>query len=290
VHKLVPPKVAPPALGLALTAMAAVGLGVVVYFASTSLAWFASSPTSDPTFGALNHCLMAQVPADRAGFAVSPDASRAATFSDRGLGVCEDGAGSFLPLPGIVRAAWDFDGVLWLAVKGPEAKAAALYRRRGSAPLEPVGDIAPVALAGHARGVAALDRSGRLVSLAADGQVLGVFDLPTRPDDTATLVADAAGALVAVVMHNAVWIFEAQDLSWVRGESPCDAEYLWWLPAPGAALVSCGPDQSWALSWQATTGTREAAPRKQRVHSALLARAGVYVRGCEGLPCTAPAP
>ncbi len=279
-----------PTLFLVLSALTAVGLGVVLYFASTSLAWFATSPTSDAHFGALNHCLMKHVPSNRAGFAVSPDAKRAATFDSRGLAVCgAGGAGRFMRLPGVSRLSWDHAGTLWIAASAGEG--AGLWRvNRGQGDPERVGDLSAVALVGHAGGVAVLEPSGRLVSLAEDGRALGVFDLPSRADSTAELLVDAGGELLAVVMHAGVWILRARDLTAVRAESPCDAEFMWWLPQPGSALVSCGPDASWALSYQVLTGARETVPQRERVRSILVSSAGLYARACEGLPCTAPAP
>ncbi|MGA9520373.1 MAG: hypothetical protein WBV82_02850 [Myxococcaceae bacterium] len=277
---------------LVLSALTAVGLGVVLYFASTSVAWFATSPTQDSHFGALNHCLMQHVPSNRAGFAVSKDATRAATFNDRGLAVCgSDGTGRFVALPGISRLSWDHGGTLWIAASTRDAAGGSgLWRLRGEGAPEQIGALSTVALAGHTAGVAALESSGKLVSFGEDGQGLGFFELPARADAHAELVADSEGELLAVVMHSGLWILRARDLSPVRAESPCDAEFLWWLPQPGSALVSCGPNGSWTLSYQALTGARETVPQRERFRSTLVSRSGLYARACDGLPCTAPAP
>ncbi|MHB8875249.1 MAG: hypothetical protein ACYC8T_16305 [Myxococcaceae bacterium] len=288
-----------PALTLVVTIGTAATLGVVVYLASTSLPFLATSPTTDPVFGELNQCLIDAVGAPRVGFAVSPDGAQAAAYGGATLAVCTrsppspDGGTRALaravPLEGITGAAFDFGGTLWLSTERKGEGDPKLWRLRDGAPVR-VGDFAPVALAGHARGAAALDASGRVVSLSAEGEALGVAQLPSPPTFGAQLATNSDGTLLAVAAGTGLFVYRAADLSPVFAEGLCEVEFLWWRREPGRALVSCGPQASWALELQVLTGEREAAPAMARVQSTLLPTLGGYVQGCEHLPCSAPAP
>jgi hypothetical protein len=288
-----------PALTLAVTVGTAATLGVVVYLASTSLPFLATTPTTDPVFGELNQCLLDAAQGARVGFAVSADATRAAGYTGAQLAVCAKRAASpdggaladarVFAFPGVTGAAFDFDGTLWLSTEREGEGDPRLWRLGPAAP-ERVGDFAPIALAGHAKGVAALDASGRLVSLAADGSALGVAQLPAPPAFGAQLAANADGSLVAVVAGTGLFVYRTADLTQVFAEGPCEVEYLWWEKDPAHALVSCGPKASWALEVDFPAGQREAAPAKERVQSTLVPKQGGYVQACDHLPCSAPSP
>ena len=282
-------------IGFALTAIAATALGVVLYFATTSIAWFASAPTTDPRFGTINNCLMTYAPQGRAGFAVAQDGLSAATFNGGGVAVCTKSSdraeGRFVPLRGVTAVAFDGARNLWIATGGRSSEGGALWRlgtNPGSASPERIAQEGPVALTGYASGAVVLDGAGRLLSISARGDTRGFAEAPRVPEPK--LVADAAGALIALVGGGALWIYDAADLRPVLRESPCQVEYLWWQPQPGKALVTCGPGSSWALEIDAYTGAGDAAPRRDRTRSMLVPGLRSFVVGCEGLPCEAPPP
>lgn len=285
------------AVPFALSLVMAATLGVVLYVAQSSLSFLVSSPGGDPLFGPLNRCLAEAVGEPRVGFAVSADGQAAASFGGKTLASCgfaspggDPSLEQRLELPGVTSAAYDFSGALWLATSGGKEGDGALWLSRPGGPAR-VGEVAPISLAGHAFGVAALDGAGRLVSLAADGRALGFARLPSPPLGGAQLAVNADGRLLAVVAGTGLFLFRTEDLRLLKAEGPCGVEFLWWEPGePSRALVSCSPGSSWALSLNAETGEKEAAPRRQRVESSLLPRLGKYVRPCEGLPCSAPAP
>jgi hypothetical protein len=280
-------------VAFALTAMAAMGLGAVLYFASTTIAWFASAPTTDARFGALNDCLMSHAPEGRAGFSVAHDGSAVATFNGVGIAVCvrssDRAEGRFIRLVGVTRLAFDGSRNLWIATGGSGVEGAALWRL---APItdspERVAQEAPVALTGHASGVIALDAAGRLVSLSVAGDSRGFAEAPRVSEPR--LIADASGELIALAGSGALWIYRAADLRPVLREAPCQVEYMWWTQQPGRALVACGPGASWALEIDARTGARQEAPRRERTRSVLVPKLVAYVVPCEGLPCEAPPP
>lgn len=279
--------------------MAAVAFAVIVYFAGTSIAWFASSPTSDPLFGRHNHCLLTALHGTRTGFAVAPDGVLTAGFDDKEVAICHLGATAppdataelhRWPIRGVTSAAWDWSGTLWVAARTEESGVSALWRMRPGETPQRAGDLPAVALAGHGGGVVALGTDGKLVSLAPDGAALGFVELPPAAGRGAQLSVDASGKFVSVVASGGVWIFSADALSPLRAESPCDVEYLWWSTEPARAIVSCGPEESWALTLDAVSGTREALPKKSRIRAALVQKLKAYVRSCEGLPCQSEAP
>ena len=281
-------------IGFALTAIAATAFGVVLYFATTSVAWFASAPTADVRFGSINHCLMSHAPQGRAGFAVAQDGLAAATFNSAGVAVCSTSGertdGRFLQLKGITALAFDGARNLWIATGTRASEKGALWRLAAGAPApDRVAQETPVALAGHASGATVLDGAGRLLSISSTGDARAFAEAPrvTEPK----LLADAAGTLVALVGGGALWIYRAADLRPVLRESPCQVEYWWWQPQPGKALVACGPRASWALEIDAYTGAADASPRRDRSpRSALVPGLRAFVVPCEGLPCEAPPP
>ena len=287
----------------ALIGTTAVALGLLAWFAATSVAWFAASPTADPSFGRLNRCLVDMLPDARAGIAVSPDGQRAVVFGGNGVALCqmrEDAGapeveGLWLEVAAVTSVAFDFDGVLWLSSQGAPGEVhhdqpKGLFRKRVDEPLEHVGDAVAVALVGHAEGVVALDAAGRLYSLAADGRTLGFAELDERPPSDVVLAADASGKWVSLVAQGAVTLFDAPTLERLRTSQPCEVDALWWLLEPGQALVACRPRGSLALLVDAQSGVREEAPVKDREPGNLVPGLSVWVKGCDLLPCTARAP
>lgn len=283
----------------ALSAMGAVAFAVIVYFAGTSIAWFASSPTSDPLFGRHNHCLLTALHDARTGFAVSPDGEFTAGFDGKQVAVCRlppsaaaDAPAQLRrwPLRGVTHAAWDWSGTLWVAARSEENGVSTLWRMRSDAEPQRAGEISAVALAGHGRGLVALGADGKLISLGSDGAALGFVELPHAAGRSAQLSVDASGKVVSVVASGGVWVFSADALEPLRAESPCDVEYLWWSTEPARAIVSCGPGESWALTLDAISGTREELPKRSRIRAALVQKLKTYVRACDGLPCQSEAP
>ncbi|HLK99237.1 MAG TPA: hypothetical protein VK539_01585 [Myxococcaceae bacterium] len=264
----------------ALTLVAAAGLGLLVAVATTSLPYLVSSPTTDPHFGALNHCLTAALPGPRLGWAVSPDGTRAATFGARAVALCgPQGPATVFPAPGATAITFDGQGQLWV---GTHER----LLRQEAGELRPIGDLAPVALAGHAAGVIALDSAGQLLSISPEGEVLGQARVPAP----GALSVGPEGLLAAVVVHGGVVAYEARTLALLRTETPCHVGQLWWLDTPAHVLLACGPGEQPVLRVDLRSGLREEAPRHSRTPARRLSGRPLYVQGCDGLPCTAPAP
>lgn len=283
------------AIALAVTIAAAATVGLSIYLVGSSLPYLMSSPAGDQRFGELNQCLIALVPEARAGFAVSPDGGKVAAYGASALGICSRQKGSdavssrALTFPGVTSASYDFAGVLWLAAaRGPRPE---LWRlRQDQAEPERSQGVAPIALAGHAHGVAAVEATGRMASISETGIAQAVAQLPPAAAATVQLSSNATGELVSVIAGRSLFVYRASDLSLVRAESPCEVEFLWWLADPARALLSCGPAGSWAMELNVSTGERETAPKRERVRSALVPLLRTYVQGCELLPCAASAP
>lgn len=264
----------------ALTLVVAAALGLLVAVATTSLPYLVSSPTTDPHFGALNHCLTAGPQGPRLGWAVAPDASRAATFGAQAVALCgRQGPPTVLSAPGATAITFDGAGRLWVATRER-------LLREEAGGLVPVGDFGAVALAGHRDGVLAQDASGQLLSISPQGEVLGQASLPS----VGGLSVGPDGGLAAVVVGGGVVAYEARNLTPVRAEAPCEVEALWWLDAPDRVLLACGPGDGLALTLDLRTGRQEQAPRRHRTPARRLSGRALYVQGCDGLPCTAPAP
>lgn len=265
----------------ALTIAIAAALGLLVYVVTTSLPYLISSPTTDPNFGALNHCLSQALPGARLGWAVAPDASRAAVYGPQAVAVCgRNGASSRLEVSGALAAAFDGDNRLWVSAGGR------LLREDGPA-LRPVGDFSPVSLAGHAAGVLALDEAGQLLSVAPDGALLGQV---TVPGAGGKLSVGAGGALAAVLSEGGLRVYDARTLAPLKAEPPCPVDSLWWLDAPERVLVGCASEGSPAFTLDLKTGAREPVPVRPGAPARRLSGRPVYVQGCDGFPCTAPAP
>jgi hypothetical protein len=264
----------------ALTLITAAALGLLVAVATTSLPYLVSSPTTDPHFGALNHCLTAALPGPRLGWAVSPDGTRAATFGARAVALCRpDASPHVFPAPGATAITFDGQGQLWVATREQ-------LLREEAGQLVSMGDFAPVALAGHAAGVIAQDAAGQLLSISPTGEVLGQARLPSP----GALSVGSEGVLAAVVVQGGVVAYEARTLATLRAEAPCQVQELWWLDTPERVLLACGPGDQPALRVDLRTGLREELPHRFRTPARRLSGRPLYVQGCDGLPCTAPAP
>jgi hypothetical protein len=264
----------------ALSLITAAALGLLIAVATTSLPYLVSSPTTDPHFGMLNHCLTGALQGPRLGWAVAPDASRAATFGARAVALCgKEDPPTVFSAPGATAITFDGDGRLWVA-------AGEQLLRQEAEQLVPMGDFAPVSLAGHAAGVIALDAEGQLLSISPQGEVLGQARLPAM----GALSVGPGGVLAAVVVGGGVVAYEARTLAPLGAEAPCQVEGLWWLDTPERVLLSCGPGQGPALTLDLKTGERAEAPHRFRTPARRLSGLGLYVQGCDGLPCTAPAP
>ncbi len=276
-----------PLLTFLLSLVIATALGVLVGVVTSSLPFFSATPTTDPNFGALDQCLMRELPKERQGYAVDADGQAAASFGGELLAICR--AGQAKPerytLSGVVHAAFDFGGDLWLSRRASPDTSELWLLEGGHA--RHVGEAKPIALVGTLFGVVALEASGHLVSLAPDETVLGVADLE-HFSPPAQLSASADGERVAVTAGGGFWVLDAQRLALLRAEAPCAVGYSWWQKAGHRVLVSCLPD--FALDIDADTGARDEAPRRERTPSVLVPRRGVYVQECEGLPCTAQSP
>ena len=95
---------------------------------------------------------------------------------------------------------------------------------------------------------------------------------------------------MAVVTSGGLFVYDAQRLLPILAEAPCVVEFLWWRREGHRALLSCGPEASWALEVDVDSGARETAPNLKRTHSELVTHRGLYVQDCERLPCTATSP
>ena len=272
---------------LALSGALAATVGGIIYLATTSLPFLAVSPTSDPTFGALNECLLSGA-AQRVGFAVGRDARRAAVWTNDVVVECREGeAATTARLPGATVGAYDGRGRLWVAARGADAGASGLFLLSGGQ-VHAVGDLSPQALVGTRDGVVALEPSGRLVSLRGDGDVTGTRSLPTT--EGAELSASGDGLRVAVHVGGGLYALDATSLEVLRAEAPCEVQRLWWMKGAHRVLLTCGPDASWALELDVDSGQAETAPARARVSSVLVGPDGPWVQPCDVLPCTAEEP
>ncbi|MCP3099855.1 hypothetical protein LZ198_13350 [Myxococcus sp. K15C18031901] len=265
-----------------LTLAIAVSLGLLLYVVTASLPYLISSPTTDPNFGALNHCLGQVLPLSRLGWAVSPDASRAAAYGSHRVAVCDaHGISLQRDVAGTLALAFDGANRLWVAT------GAGLLREDG-ATFAPVGDFAPVALAGHAQGVLALDVSGQLVSVAADGALLGQTQVPPGGG---RLSVGADNTLAAVLSEGTLRVYDARTLMPYDVQPPCPVETVWWLDTPERLLIGCAPAGGPSFVLDVRTGAREAVPEGRPLTPARrLGSRPLYVQGCDGFPCTAPPP
>jgi hypothetical protein len=280
-----------PLLTFLLSLVIATALGVIVYVVTSTLPYFSASPTTDPNFGAIDQCLMRQLPRERQGFAVDADGHAAASFDGEKLIICRENADPLHPnveqytLSGIVHAAFDFSGRLWLSRRTTPDSSELWLLDGGHA--RHVGNSKPLALVGTLFGVVVLEPQGHVISLSPDEAVLGVTDLEHFAAP-ANLTASADGERVAIAAVGGFWVLDAQRLARLRAEAPCAVDYLWWRKSGHQVLLTCEPD--YALVIDADTGGRDEAPRLKRTPSVLVPKRGIYAQECEGLPCTASSP
>ncbi|WP_043710162.1 hypothetical protein [Corallococcus macrosporus] len=264
-----------------LTVAISAALGLLVYVATTSLPYLISAPASDPHFGALNHCLSRLLQGPLLGWAVSPDASRAAIYGSQAMAVCTRAGGSRrMPLAGVLAVTFDAENRLWWSQAGKLWRDDAGTAKR-------VGDFSPVSLVSHGSGVLALDAEGQLVSVAPDGAVLGQVPVP-GPE--ARLSVGAEGAFAAVLDGPSLRFYEARTLTPLPVEPPCGVAGLWWLERPERVLVACAQDAGLAYALDLQTARYEPAKRPSGAPAWRLLGRPLYVHGCDGFPCTAPAP
>ncbi|MDP3236623.1 MAG: hypothetical protein Q8N26_27775 [Myxococcales bacterium] len=271
-------------VSLALTAM----LGSTLYFATSSLPFLASSPTSDPVFGALNACLHHAVPS-RTGFTVSRDARQAAVWSTNTVARCALGTDETREktwsIPGVTVGAFDGAGGLWV-VSQPGGLTSTLLAVTDQG-ATPHGETGAQGLAGTATGLVVLEQDGRLVALSSSGEGTGVAELP--PSRGLRLAVSADGTRVAVTGDGALRIYEAARLTPIRLEVPCDVASFWWLREGPRALIECGADR-FALVLDVDRGGQDAATPRVRSPSLLAGPDGPFVEPCDVLPCTATDP
>jgi hypothetical protein len=271
-------------VSLALTVM----LGATVYFAASSLPFLASSPTSDPVFGALNTCLHHAVPS-RTGFTVSRDARQAAAWSTNTVARCALGSDGTREktwtIPGVTVGAFDGTGVLWV-VSQPGGLTSTLLNLT-DLDITPHGESGAQGLAGTATGLVLLEQDGRLVALSAAGEGTGLAELP--PHRGLRLSVSADGTRVAVTGDGALRIFEATRLTPVRLEAPCEVVSFWWLREGHRALLECGTD-GFALVLDVDRGSQDAAAPRVRPRSTLAGPEGPFVEPCDVLPCSSEDP
>lgn len=273
------------AITLALTVALAMALGGITWLSVTSLPYLATSPTTDPTFGALNACLLGAVP-ERLGFAVSRDGTRVAAWSPRQLVEC---AGS-PPLPtsfprsGITQATYDGTGALWVASSVADGGPSGLLRLEAGQFVER-GPFSPSALVGTARGVVGLEPSGQLIALSASGEVSATRTLPSSRHVQLQVSGD--GALVALFGGGRFAVVDAVTLQSTPAEVPCPVEHVWWRPGAPLLVVEC---VEFTLEVNALNSESALVEPRRRVPSTLVGPAGWYVQSCDVLPCTVEAP
>lgn len=277
-------------MALVVSLVIAASLGLMLY-AVTSLTFISSEPLADPRFGPQNACALKELREGRTGFAVGPDGA-VAVFSGASIVHCAPGdtpSARVIELSGVTSAAIDFSGALWIARRN--AQATELYKLPPDAAApEIVGELSPIALVGHAKGVLVLESQGRVVSLATDGSVLAVWQLPNPPHNDVELAPNSDGTLVSVTAGGGVFVLDAVTLERVRAESPCAVEFSWWLERSDDLLLSCGPDGSFSLKLNARTGDREEARPQTAKRSVRVPKLGHYVEDCGDLPCTTKPP
>jgi hypothetical protein len=263
-------------------------LGATIYFTTSSLPYLASSPSTDPTFGAINACLHHEVPS-RTGFTVGRDARRAAAWSTNTLAWCvltgAEAQSQRWQVAGVTLGAIDVEGGVWV-VSQPGGLTSTLVRFSNTGRTEH-GETGAKDLVATKKGVVLLEESGRLVALSTAGAATGLSEVPTGR--TRALRASADGTLVAVTGDGAMRVFDAETLTPVRLEAPCDVAEFWWLRADHQALVECRADRL-GLVIDVGSGRQETAPQARRAPSVLAGPLGPYVEPCDLLPCTAPDP
>lgn len=265
-------------------------LALIVYLAVTSLPYLALSPASDPTFGALNGCVLS-VLRERTGFAVSRDGARLAAWAPDRLVECGPGderPRRTWPKAGITAGAYDAAGGLWLAQRASDADSPRLWHAGVAGAPALVATLEVQALAGTVRGVAVLEPSAQLTVLSEDGAVEGSVRLPSSDVRGAVLSSSGDGERVTVVVGGGVYVFSARA-ELLRAEAPCTIDFLWWLDGH-RALLACRPVGALWLTIELDSGRAETAEARPRVPSVRAGPGALWVQPCDVLPCTAPAP
>lgn len=263
-------------------------LGATLYFTTSSLPYLASSPSTDPSFGALNACLHHEAPS-RVGFAVARDARSAAVWSTNLVVRCsldtDETKVKRWDVAGVTVAAFDGAGNLWV-VSQASGLSSTLIRLTDQGQTDH-GESGVKDLIGTSNGLVVLEESGRLVALSAEADGTGVAEVPTGR--ALRLSTSGDGQRVAVTGDGAIRIFEATKLTPVRMEAPCDVSAFWWLRDGHRALIDCRADEV-SLIIDVETGAQETAPRAKRPTAFLAGPAGPYVEPCDLLPCTSAEP
>ncbi len=272
-------------LTLAITVVLAVALGGITYLSVSSLPYLATSPTTDPAFGALNACLLSAVP-ERLGFAVSRDASSVAAWSASQLVICAGTppVATSSPHSGITHATWDGLGALWIATSHADGGARSLLRLEGGQFVER-GAFSPSALVGTARGVVGLEPSGALIALSSTGEVSATRALPASRG--VQLQTSGDGAYVALFGGGRFAVVDAVTLKSTPAEAPCPVEHVWWKPGTPLLVVDC---VDLALEINALNSESTLAPPRRRIPSTLVGPGGAYVQSCDVLPCSVEPP
>lgn len=272
-------------LTLIVTVGLAVALGGITYLSVTSLPYLATSPTTDPSFGALNACLLSAVP-ERLGFAVSRDAKSVAAWSPRQLAVCAGTppVATLFPRTGLTQAAWDGTGALWVASAMGDGGPSSLLRLEAGQFVER-GAFSPSALVGTATGVVALEPSGQLIALAANGEVSATRSLPFSRH--VQLQTSSDGALVALNGEGRFAVVDALTLNSTPAEAACSVSQVWWRAGAPLLVVEC---VELSLEINALNSESALAEPRRRVPSTLVGPSGLYVQSCDVLPCTVEPP
>lgn len=273
------------AITLVVTVGLAVALGGITYLAATSLPYLATTPTTDPNFGALNACLLGAVP-ERLGFAVSRDALSVAAWSPRQLVVCagKPPLPKAFPRTAITQATWDGLGALWIASASADGGSSALLRLEAGQFVER-GAFGPAALVGTAQGVVALEPSGQLIAVSASGELSATRELPfTR---NVHLQTSSDGALVALTGGGKFAVVDALTLKSTPAEAPCPVQNVWWRAGAPLLVVDC---VDLALEINALNSESALAEPRRRIPSTLVGPGGLYVTSCDVLPCTVEPP
>jgi hypothetical protein len=273
------------ALTLVVTVGLAVALAGITYLSITSLPYLASSPTTDPVFGAQNACLLSAVP-ERLGFAVSRDGSSVAAWSAKQLVVC---AGSpptptVFPRTGITQATWDGEGSLWIASGEADGGPNSLLRLEHGVFVER-GHFSPAALVGTAHGVVGLEPTGQLISLSGAGEVSATRALPNSRGVQLQVSGD--GSLVALYGGGKFAVVNAATLASTPAEVPCPVRNVWWRVGAPFLVVEC---LDIVLEVNALDSTSSLLDPRARTPASLVGAGGTYVTSCDVLPCSVSAP
>lgn len=273
------------ALTLVVTVSLAVALAGITYLSVTSLPYLATSPTTDPVFGAHNACLLSAVP-ERLGFAVSRDGASVAAWSAKQLVVCAGAPPqpTVFPRTSITQATWDGEGALWIASGGVDGGPTSLLRLEHGEFVER-GSFSPAALVGTASGVVGLEPSGQLIALSGAGEVSATRALPSSRGVQLQVSSD--GALVALFGGGRFAVVNTRTLESTPAEVPCAVRNVWWRAGAPFLVVEC---VDIVLEVNALDSTSSLLDPRARTPAALVGPGGGYVTSCDVLPCSVSAP